>query len=152
MENNFDPENPLCPVCGGQMFDNRLTKTNPKAPDFRCQDAVCKYEQDRNSGKWVVSKFNTSVWMPRSFMGAVKNTKQIQKRAADAETIRQENIKKNMDRKEDNIAWSNAKNNATLLVCHVNIFRMIAEEGMLKNKIMNSAIWLYSQESPAFKL
>jgi hypothetical protein len=29
---------PPCPKCGGDMFDNRLSKKNPKAPNFRCKD------------------------------------------------------------------------------------------------------------------
>jgi hypothetical protein len=32
---------PKCPVCGGAMWDNRDTKTNPKAPDFKCKDKTC---------------------------------------------------------------------------------------------------------------
>lgn len=31
----------LCPECGGQMWDNREKKTNPKAPDFKCRDKGC---------------------------------------------------------------------------------------------------------------
>jgi hypothetical protein len=30
-----------CPKCGGQVWDNRATKTNPKAPDFKCRDRSC---------------------------------------------------------------------------------------------------------------
>ena len=30
-----------CPKCGGKMWDNRATKTNPKAPDFKCRDRSC---------------------------------------------------------------------------------------------------------------
>jgi hypothetical protein len=30
-----------CPQCGGRMWDNRLTKRNPKAPDFKCRDRSC---------------------------------------------------------------------------------------------------------------
>jgi hypothetical protein len=30
-----------CPKCGGRMFDNRLSKRNPKAPDFKCRDRSC---------------------------------------------------------------------------------------------------------------
>ena len=30
-----------CPKCGGRMWDNRLTKRNPKAPDFKCRDRTC---------------------------------------------------------------------------------------------------------------
>ena len=30
-----------CPKCGGRMWDNRLTKRNPKAPDWKCRDRAC---------------------------------------------------------------------------------------------------------------
>lgn len=30
-----------CPKCAGRMYDNRQTKRNPKAPDFKCQDRSC---------------------------------------------------------------------------------------------------------------
>jgi hypothetical protein len=39
-----DPEAagvPSCPVCGGRMWDNRVNKRNPKAPDFKCRDRGC---------------------------------------------------------------------------------------------------------------
>lgn len=32
-----------CPVCGGKVFDNRLSKRNPKAPDLKC--AQCGHPQ-----------------------------------------------------------------------------------------------------------
>ena len=32
---------PACPKCGGRMWDNRLSKRNPKAPDFKCRDRSC---------------------------------------------------------------------------------------------------------------
>jgi hypothetical protein len=35
-------DTPDCPVCGGRMWDNRLTKRNPKAPDFKCRDRNCE--------------------------------------------------------------------------------------------------------------
>jgi len=34
-------EIPPCPKCGGRMWDNRATKRNPKAPDFKCRDRAC---------------------------------------------------------------------------------------------------------------
>ncbi|HEY0779193.1 MAG TPA: hypothetical protein VGD56_14600 [Gemmatirosa sp.] len=34
-------EEPACPKCSGRMWDNRLTKRNPKAPDFKCRDRSC---------------------------------------------------------------------------------------------------------------
>jgi len=32
---------PSCPKCEGRMWDNRLSKRNPKAPDFKCRDRSC---------------------------------------------------------------------------------------------------------------
>jgi hypothetical protein len=29
---------PACPVCGGPMWDDRASKRNPKAPDFKCRN------------------------------------------------------------------------------------------------------------------
>lgn len=34
-------DQPSCPKCGSNMFDNRETKQNPKAPDFKCKDRSC---------------------------------------------------------------------------------------------------------------
>jgi hypothetical protein len=34
-------DDPSCPKCGGRMWDNRLTKRNPKAPDFKCRSRSC---------------------------------------------------------------------------------------------------------------
>jgi hypothetical protein len=34
-------ETVACPKCGGRMWDNRLTKRNPKAPDYKCQNRSC---------------------------------------------------------------------------------------------------------------
>jgi len=34
-------DEPACPKCGGRMWDNRATKRNPKAPDFKCRDRSC---------------------------------------------------------------------------------------------------------------
>jgi hypothetical protein len=36
-----DVEMVSCPKCGGRMWDNRLTKRNPKAPDYKCQNRSC---------------------------------------------------------------------------------------------------------------
>ncbi len=30
-----------CPKCGGRTWDNRLTKRNPKAPDYKCRNRSC---------------------------------------------------------------------------------------------------------------
>lgn len=34
-------DEPSCPTCGGRMWDNRLTKRNPKAPDYKCRSRSC---------------------------------------------------------------------------------------------------------------
>jgi hypothetical protein len=34
-------DEPSCPKCGGRMWDNRVTKRNPRAPDFKCRDRSC---------------------------------------------------------------------------------------------------------------
>jgi hypothetical protein len=33
---------PACPKCGGPMWDNRSSKRNPKAPDYKCKDKNCE--------------------------------------------------------------------------------------------------------------
>lgn len=35
-------DNPSCPTCGGRMWDNRASKRNPRAPDFKCRDRSCE--------------------------------------------------------------------------------------------------------------
>lgn len=37
MATALSPVEVSCPVCGGQMYDNRGTKKNPKQPDFKCK-------------------------------------------------------------------------------------------------------------------
>jgi hypothetical protein len=32
---------PACPKCGGPMWDNRASKKNPRAPDFKCKKSDC---------------------------------------------------------------------------------------------------------------
>ena len=34
-------DEPSCPKCGGRMWDNRVSKRNPKAPDYKCRDRPC---------------------------------------------------------------------------------------------------------------
>ena len=34
-------DEPSCPRCGGRMWDNRLSKRNPRAPDYKCRDRSC---------------------------------------------------------------------------------------------------------------
>ncbi|MGH7618643.1 MAG: hypothetical protein ACREPM_15595 [Gemmatimonadaceae bacterium] len=35
------PDSPACPKCSGRMWDNRASKRNPKAPDFKCRNSSC---------------------------------------------------------------------------------------------------------------
>jgi hypothetical protein len=37
----YNEQGPACPKCGSDMWDNRLTKKNPKAPDYKCKDRSC---------------------------------------------------------------------------------------------------------------
>ena len=32
------PDDPACPVCAGKMWDDRASKRNPRAPDFKCRN------------------------------------------------------------------------------------------------------------------
>ena len=32
---------PACPKCGGRMWDNRASKRNARAPDFKCRERSC---------------------------------------------------------------------------------------------------------------
>jgi hypothetical protein len=34
-------DDPPCPKCEGRMWDNRTSKRNPRAPDFKCRDRSC---------------------------------------------------------------------------------------------------------------
>jgi hypothetical protein len=34
-------DTPACPKCAGRMWDNRVSKRNPKAPDYKCRDRSC---------------------------------------------------------------------------------------------------------------
>ena len=34
-------DTPACPKCGGAMWDNRASKKNPRAPDFKCKKSDC---------------------------------------------------------------------------------------------------------------
>jgi hypothetical protein len=37
-----EPAAPECPICAGEMWDNRASKKNPRAPDFKCKTAGCE--------------------------------------------------------------------------------------------------------------
>ena len=150
MENEFNPEAPVCPVCQGAMWDNRVIKKNPKGPDFKCQNKECKFEMDKESGEWVASEYTTAVWLPKgnTFMGAVKAVKREQATSVEKARVA---IKEAQEHKDDSIAWSNAKNNATLLVCNVNVYRTLTNQGDILAKVSELTNWFYSLEAPPFK-
>ncbi len=54
-----DMEIVSCPKCGGRMWDNRLTKRNPRAPDYKCQNRSC----------------DGVIWPPKAAVPAVMETK-----------------------------------------------------------------------------
>ncbi len=41
VEQAAETEAPKCPKCSGDMWDNRASKRNPRAPDFKCKDRSC---------------------------------------------------------------------------------------------------------------
>jgi hypothetical protein len=62
-----------CPKCGGRMWDNRLTKRNPRAPDFKCRDRSCDgviwpakagAEKPQDSGDEPEAKEEVAAWAP----------------------------------------------------------------------------------------
>lgn len=34
-------DEPACPKCGGRLWDNRISKRNPRAPDWKCRSRSC---------------------------------------------------------------------------------------------------------------
>ena len=62
-----------CPKCGGRMWDNRLTKRNPRAPDFKCRDRSCDGviwpakpgpEKPQTTSETTDSKEEIPAWAP----------------------------------------------------------------------------------------
>ncbi len=51
-------DEPTCPKCGGRMWDNRISKRNPKAPDFKCRSRAC----------------DGVLWPPRANAGSPEST------------------------------------------------------------------------------
>lgn len=44
-----------CPMCGGNVFDNRAQKRTPKAPDLRCGkcEQVAWLDEQRGTWRWA---------------------------------------------------------------------------------------------------
>jgi hypothetical protein len=66
-----DMEAVSCPKCGGRMWDNRLTKRNPKAPDYKCQNRSC----------------DGVVWPPKTAASAPLGDAQEEKRATSSSAL-----------------------------------------------------------------
>jgi hypothetical protein len=60
-----------CPKCGGRMWDNRLTKRNPRAPDYKCQNRSC----------------DGVIWPPKVAASAAENGAQDQKKPVAADSV-----------------------------------------------------------------
>lgn len=69
-----DTESVSCPKCGGRMWDNRLTKRNPKAPDYKCQTRSCDgviWPPKENDSRRPVASGRGNGEDPNSFPGAL---------------------------------------------------------------------------------
>jgi len=66
MTEQFNPNDPKCPVCGKDMWDNQEGKKNPKQPDFKCKDENCRFTKDKKTGEYVVGEYGTGVWLPKT--------------------------------------------------------------------------------------
>jgi hypothetical protein len=66
-----DMEIVSCPKCGGRMWDNRLTKRNPRAPDYKCQNRSC----------------DGVVWPPKVAAAAADAGAREQKQATSTESV-----------------------------------------------------------------
>ena len=74
----------LCPVCSGMMHDNRTSKKNPKAPDYRCKDPECKWQLNPQTGEYETSTFVTGVWLKKELDQSNKElTKSVKKNGYD---------------------------------------------------------------------
>jgi hypothetical protein len=66
-----DMEIVSCPKCGGRMWDNRLTKRNPRAPDYKCQNRSC----------------DGVIWPPKAASAAVADATESRTAGAQAESV-----------------------------------------------------------------
>lgn len=53
-----------CPVCNRPM-NPVTTKTNPKAPDWKCSDLNCKFQYNKISKVYEPSQYVTAAWNPK---------------------------------------------------------------------------------------
>jgi hypothetical protein len=56
------------------MYDQNNSKfpKKPGAPDFKCKNKECKYQQNRETGEWEPSEYVTGVWVPKAQKAPIK--------------------------------------------------------------------------------
>ncbi len=114
------------------MWDNRLDKKNPKAPDWKCKDIKCKWEKDPDTKEWVRSKFQTAVWEKKDDF--------TKKAEGELDELKEEEKwQKLREEKNQNITWLNAKNNAVEIVTS----KGIMETESIRDEIVYWANWIY---------
>ena len=87
-----------CPECGGEMWDNRENKKNPKSPDYKCKDKECGHPiwlnaKKSNGGapaksaglKWTWGTLSQTYW--RSLLIAKKHVESAFKNATPQDVI-----------------------------------------------------------------
>ena len=90
----------MCPVCKGEMWDNRDKKTKATQPDYRCKDKECKMEWSQSAKAFVPSEFVTAVW---------DNTKTENTYGEPAKKFEKELDKDLENEKWDKISWGKCK-------------------------------------------
>lgn len=52
---DFDVDNPICPVCGSKVWDNRYDKRGARSPDFKCSNQSCDNGRGQAWAAWIDS-------------------------------------------------------------------------------------------------
>jgi len=91
-----------CPQCQGEMYDNRLTKKNPKAPDYKCKDPNCLDDKGYVTAVWEKKtipkaaskpKVDSAVWEARDRMNMYQTALNCASTLAAARINKDEDIK-----------------------------------------------------------
>jgi hypothetical protein len=140
---------PVCPQCGGSMRQN-TNKRGENQPDFICNQDTGRCGLNGRTGKFMP----TGEWADKQGPG---NADYKPARGRAMQPVNQptppaqmQNDAQEKQAKEESIRWSNAKNNATLLVCHVNILRTLSDQRAIQVKILELANWFYKQDPNPF--
>lgn len=136
---------PVCPECGGSMRQN-TNKRGANQPDFICNQDAGRCGMNGRTGKFMP----TGEWADRQGPGNADFKPRGRAMAPVNPPEPPANDAREKKQKEESIRWSNAKNNATLLVCHVNIFRTLTDQRAIQVKILELANWFYKQDPNPF--